>query len=168
MRVVQAVDYHEPRDAISHDWITFLNDLEMTPVLIPNGLKNPCQHLEECMPNLLILTGGDDLDELAVRDKTEQNLSKAASVHNIPVLGVCRCMQLINAIFGGINCAIKGHVNAPHQIYYKHSWVDFFGRQSTVNSFHNTEIRLEDLGTGLRAMAVDEDGFVEGFDHAEE
>ncbi len=41
MRVVNNADYPEPRDAIiSHDWIRFLEQLGITPVMVPNVLED--------------------------------------------------------------------------------------------------------------------------------
>ena len=36
MRVVNALNYNEPRDAISHDWINLFINENLKPVLIPN------------------------------------------------------------------------------------------------------------------------------------
>ena len=46
MRVVDAVGYSEPRDAISHDWTRRLFALQLTPVLIPNAVPDPAAYLD--------------------------------------------------------------------------------------------------------------------------
>lgn len=93
MRVAQAPQYTEPRDAISHDWIQWLTALNLIPVLVPNVLPNPVLFLKEVGCQALLLTNGEDLlsdlpdgvsksdkpAEGAYRDHTEQQLLMYAS-----------------------------------------------------------------------------------------
>ena len=74
MRVTEAVDYHEPRDSISHDWLDRLQKWDMTPLPVPNRLGDPCGYLDALAPDLLVLTGGDDPGTCPTRDATEQAL----------------------------------------------------------------------------------------------
>ena len=39
-RIVEAPGYTEERDALSHDWPTFLESLNLVPIFIPNSLSN--------------------------------------------------------------------------------------------------------------------------------
>ena len=40
LRVIENQDYEEKRDAISHDWSKFFEELNFLPILIPKTLSN--------------------------------------------------------------------------------------------------------------------------------
>ena len=101
LRVVDALNYVEKRDALSHDWPKLFDELELIPIFIPNILKNIQSFLDELSLNGIVLSGGDDIGENDDRDKTENFLLKYAIDKKIPVIGICRGMQLINNYFGG-------------------------------------------------------------------
>ena len=55
---------------------------------------------------------------------------------NIPVLGVCRGMQLINLYFGGKIIKKKRHMRTKHNVNFSNK--KFFKLNNlNVNSFHN-------------------------------
>ena len=111
MRIVQNNTYFEERDCISNDYINFLQEYGLNPVLIPNTLKNPIDYLLKMNCRGLILTGGDDIliscEEVLNkniifrnnRDKTEYILLDYCIKNQIPILGICRGMQFINLYF---------------------------------------------------------------------
>ncbi|MBC7952336.1 MAG: gamma-glutamyl-gamma-aminobutyrate hydrolase family protein [Rhodospirillaceae bacterium] len=161
MRVTQASGYVEPRDAISHDWIVRLAEWQMVPLLVPNALPDPAAYLDALAPDLLVLTGGEDTGVSPERDRTETLLLDAAITRGIPVLGVCRGLQLINACFGGHLVAVTGHVATEHALQVAGPWQPLIGSGPRVNSYHNFAIPAEGLGAGLEALATDECGNVE-------
>ena len=116
---------------------------------------------------LLILTGGGDLsaecytdntvsvNEQKERDETERFLFDYALTHQIPVLGICRGMQFINAFFGGKTdknfvCPEKRKCGTDHVI-----------RSATetliVNHYHNDFIKTENLAQNLTGLFFDEE-----------
>jgi len=95
MRIINAANYDEERDTLSHDWINFFADLKIIPILIPNSLKNLKTFFEEINVDAIILSGGDNLGDFPERDKTELDLINYAISSGIPILGVCRGMQII-------------------------------------------------------------------------
>lgn len=165
MRVTQADAYVEPRDSISWDWIRCLEARGVETILIPNALSDPVGFLEIYSPDLVIMTGGDDLGRHEERDDTEQAILTHAISGALPVFGVCRGMQLINQYFGGKVTQIKGHVATDHHIYPKPPFEEQYGCEKIVNSFHSLAIKPADLGTELDGFAVDSDGNIEGFYH---
>ena len=84
---------------------------------------------------------------------------------NIPVLGVCRGLQLINKYFGGSFVQIENHVATHHNVNFKKSWESIYGNKNKVNSYHMNGIDPIDLAEGLIPTAFDSDGYVEGFYH---
>jgi putative glutamine amidotransferase len=186
MRVVQSVGYKDDRDAISHDWISYLDKLKLIPILIPNVLDDPVAYLEKQGADALILSNGNDVglcnhdndltssDVSPERDKTESKLLKHAMGKKIPVLGVCRGMQFINVFFRGGLRKIElktnnknGHVNCTHQVEIIDEHFNVLtGDSMDVNSFHNFGINESNLSQDLRVFAINEDdGFCEGLYH---
>ena len=161
MRVTHARDYHEPRDSISHDWISRLEEWGMVPALIPNLLSDPETFLDQSGVDLLVLTGGDDVGVTPERDATEVRLLAHAANHDLPVLGVCRGLQLINRHFGGREIPVDGHIAKPHHIAVEKAWHDLYGKTTRVNSFHTVGVAGDGLGHGQAAAALDEDRRVE-------
>lgn len=162
MRVVQAPNSDERRDGISHDWISRLDSWGWTPLLVPNAITDGAAFLDSIGPDILILTGGDDLGETPDRDRTERILLQHALRTRFPVFGVCRGLQLINDHFGGRLAPVPGHVATPHDVLFSGTPAEVYGRRQTVNSFHAIGVPSDGLGQGLESFAHDEDGWVEG------
>lgn len=167
MRVVEASGYVEPRDALAWDWALFLEAKGAIPLYVPNRLADPAAYLEALEPDLLILTGGDDPGTYPERDATETLLLERALEKNLPLLGVCRGIQLINAHFGGGLCKVTGHVAKPHGILVAGAPADCYSAEVEVNSYHNSGIAPEGVGAGLIPFARDAEGHVEGVLHPE-
>ncbi len=151
---------HLPIDADSADWVHHLDGL--------------------------VLTGGSDVgperyghENVAStvepeRDEVEFVLYDTAIADEIPVLGICRGLQLINVHAGGsLAQDVPAHSRydlAPgvpaHSIAVPAGSVlhDLFGAQHDVNSLHHQIV--DELGDGLRVTAVAEDGIIEAFEVA--
>lgn len=166
MRVVEASGYHEPRDALSHDWIDYLDGHAMLALPLPNLAEGASAYLDALSPDLLVLTGGDDLGRYPRRDAAERALLEAAVGRDLPVLGVCRGLQLINHWCGGGQRVVSGHVATSHEVRFAEpGWRSIYGERVEVNSYHNIGVSEEELGDGLRATAWDEVGMVEALVH---
>ena len=55
LRIVKAQNYDETRDALSHDWPQFLENLGIIPIYIPNNLLNVKNYLSTFEIDGLIL-----------------------------------------------------------------------------------------------------------------
>lgn len=165
MRVTHASRYHEPRDSISQDWIAFATKNDLLPFLIPNNLFDISTYVDAIEPDLLILTGGDDVGIPPERHSTEAALLHHATTRGLPILGVCRGMQMLVIAYGGDLSAITGHAATSHDIETAESFRLIYGERIQVNSFHNTGVALEKIGFDLTATAFDTEGWVEAFVH---
>lgn len=162
MRVSKIQEYVETRDCLSSDWPAILGEMGIAPHPVPNIGETAISILDSIAPDLLILTGGDDIGETPQRDMTEFALLDHALEKGLPVLGVCRGLQVINAHFGGTLADVEGHASAVHDVEITTPWQPFYGNRAKVNSFHNNAITTDGLATGLVSAATDADGYVEG------
>lgn len=154
MRVVGAQGYHELRDALAHDWPSFLSVAlpDAAWMSLPNlGSDEIRIHCEKWGVNRLILTGGGDIGESAIRDETEQDLLLWAREGAVPVLGICRGMQMMAVSAGTALKPVVGHVRTRHLL--KGEFVH------EVNSFHN--YGLAECPQGFEVFARAEDGEIE-------
>lgn len=190
MRVVHAQGYHEPRDALSQDWFPFLAACGITPVLVPNIGENAQAFAAEMNVAGLLLTGGNNVcpqtyggapedtvnDMAPERDNTETTLIHFALENNLPILGVCRGMHMLNAHFGGkILTSIKEQVpNAIEHVANDHdvrlepgSFLHTLGIPNLrVNSFHNQGLTDKELASPFHiAATTPADGVIEALYH---
>jgi putative glutamine amidotransferase len=159
-------------------------------------------HGEESLERLLsladglVLTGGEDVDpafyghephpELGTvnldRDRTEFAALGLALERRMPVLAICRGIQLLNVAFGG---TLFQHlpVQRAHGVIHEQAaalnerWhcarvdpgsqlAEIFGATDLfINSFHHQGI--DHLGRGLRPVVWAEDGLIEGVEAEE-
>jgi gamma-glutamyl-gamma-aminobutyrate hydrolase PuuD len=160
MRVVEAEDYYEPRDALAQDWGNFLStafpDAAWLPV--PNlGANKVRAYCDKWRINRLILTGGENIGVSKLRDETEQALLVWAREHSVPVLGVCRGMQIMAVTAGATLKPVAGHVSRRHILTG-----DFVHE---VNSYHNYGLAACPLNFEISART--EDGEIEAIRHSE-
>jgi N5-(cytidine 5'-diphosphoramidyl)-L-glutamine hydrolase len=169
LRVIQNKNYEEKRDAISHDWSQFCEELNFIPILIPNTLSNIDLFLEKLELDGIILSGGGDIGLNIERDETEKKLLEYGIKNNLPILGVCRGMQIINKFFNGklIKSQNNEHVNLDHSVnIIEESFSNIIGKEISVNSYHNNIIFQNNLGKNLKPFAITKkDNSIEGFFH---
>jgi putative glutamine amidotransferase len=149
---------------------------------------NNAPDIENCEG--LVLTGGVDIypsfflenasenyenapkSFLINRDSFELELLKRSLEMKIPILGICRGLQLINVYFGGtLKLDIGAKSNTIHKkenfdkVHNINILTDSFFRnivdinEGEVNSAHHQAIDI--LGVGLRAVAFSEDQIIE-------
>ena len=168
MRVVNAENYIERRDAISHDWPKFLKSINCIPVFIPNSSSTE-SFLEEMSLDGIILSGGDNIGDHKDRDQTEKIILNYAISKNIPIFGVCRGMQILNQYFGGslTTSSSKTHVGQEHSInIVNENYSKIISSEITVNSFHDNIITSKNIGANLKPFAESKtDQTIEGFFH---
>ena len=164
MRMTNAQNYYEPRDTIAQDWPKYLEYLmpEANYFFIPNIEAKAVDYCKVNKINLLILTGGDSIGLFEKRDRTELALLEFMIKSKLPVIGICRGMQLIHHYFGGKVTEgnekfVKEHRATEHKIRFKNETI-------TVNSYHNCKIDESSLNNSLSILAInDSDNSIEAF-----
>ncbi|MGD0300360.1 MAG: gamma-glutamyl-gamma-aminobutyrate hydrolase family protein [Bryobacteraceae bacterium] len=147
------------RDCLDQVWIKFLLECGLLPIPIPNSVEAALTICEKVSG--IVLTGGNDLTayggDAPDRDETESALLDLAERRDLPVLGVCRGMQMIQHRFGTRLQQVHGHV-APRQ----HISID--GKRVEVNSFHN--FGAMEVHPPLMTWAIADDGVIEAVKHS--
>ena len=157
--------YNERRSSLDNRWFDFLDHVGLEAVLVPNHPSSVGKYLRKSIDGLL-LTGGGSAPE---RDETEALLLEHCLRERIPVLGVCRGMQLIQKHFGAELMKIENHVAVRHQIIRLNSRSKFFVELQSlkdVNSYHDYGSRSS--GNGLLVCASSPDGIIEAIEHPEQ
>ena len=154
-RVVVDPRSGERRDALDQRWPRFLRQAGYLAVAIPNSPDILPAFLNAIRPQGILLTGGDDLlsfgGTCAERDATEIALMTYAHQKDLPLLGVCRGMQMIQEKCGVRLHRVEGHVAAAQAIQFE-------GCEIEVNSYHNYGSR--DSVPGLEVCGRSGDGVV--------
>jgi N5-(cytidine 5'-diphosphoramidyl)-L-glutamine hydrolase len=168
-RVENIRSYNERRDCLDQRWVTLAFHLGYLPVPLPNiAVEKVSFLLDNLKLHGILFSGGNSMaslnpnaDDLAPeRDIFEKALFDEAIKRNIPIIGVCRGMQLINVELGGQLVPISGHVGVDHLI--KHTGSRAIPER--VNSYHNWTIPHDGLATTLTPIAFDLEGNVEAFE----
>ncbi len=157
-RIVEAQGYREARDALAHDWAVFLAAAlpGVAWMQLPNlGGEHIVPYCEQWEIDRLILSGGEDIGVSALRDQTELRLLDWAEARGVPVLGICRGMQLIAHRAGTGLIPVAAHVATTHAVTG--------ARTGVVNSFHR--LAPAACPEGYRVMAWAEDGSIEAIAH---
>lgn len=168
-----------------------------TPVIIPpyentDALANTLDHIDG-----LLLSGGGDLNPLFLkeepipglhninykRDLSELLLTRLAYDRQIPILGICRGIQILTAALDGelyqdIYSQCEGHLlkhsqdldrrYASHTVQFaEHSLIStiFNDTSLDVNSFHHQAVKQP--GPHLKVCATAPDGIIEAVESSE-
>lgn len=184
-------DNGRERVALNTAYVRALTRSELVPLVVP-PLLNPedaCAALDRVQG--LVLTGGEDVeparygaqrhakleDTDAARDAVEVALIAGARARRLPILAICRGIQILNVALGGtlyqdlpserpseIDHGDKrsrhGLRVAPGSLLHR----TLGTAETTVNSRHHQAVR--DLAPALRATAWATDGVVEGAEPA--
>ena len=171
----------EERDSIDRRLARWLNLNGVLPIQVPNILVKVdselqgqtrinsnlatdvgllSRWLDTLQPEGIVLSGGDDLGVDSLRDATEYSLLDWALEKEIPVLGVCRGMQIMGTWAGATLTEVSDHVAVEHNL----EWRD--GRREgphTVNSFHR--FSLTSCPKGFSVIAISDSGEIEAIRH---
>lgn len=160
-RVSVVPAYGERRDCLDQRWSTLLAACGLLPVLLPNHSETALALCDAADVAGVVLTGGGDLAEyggdVPERDTVEYALLDWAERRELPVLGVCRGMQVIQRRFGIALQRVEGHV-VQRQI------IRIDGEPREVNSYHR--LAAFESRPPLKVWAVADDGVIEAIRHS--
>lgn len=165
MRVDVIEAYGETRDALDENLFRWLGGAGCLPAPVPNtlierGLLD--EWLESVKPDAIVLSGGNNIGEQLNRDNTERFLLDVASERNIPVLGICRGMQMMAVWAGEELNQVEGHVRTRHKLIAE---IDGFLMPESVNSYHDFGLMV--VPRNFEVIARNEDGVIEAMGHKE-
>jgi gamma-glutamyl-gamma-aminobutyrate hydrolase PuuD len=176
-----------PHETVPEIYLNLVREAGATPVVLPVH--------EEFDPDLVerldgvVLTGGGDVDPSEYRrercpltdgidprrDRFELSLVRAAVARDLPMLAICRGMQVMNVALGGsliqdIDAEVPGAVvhhdlerwnRVVHPVRFEPGSLlaRLLGDEVDVNSMHHQTI--DELGDGLVAVGRSPDGLVE-------
>lgn len=160
MRVAVDPSHGEERDALASDWGDLLQEVLPSAIWvpIPNIGERAVELAKELGLTGLVLTGGNDLGERPRKDTTDRGLLRWALDASIPVLGVCRGMQVLGDMFGSqlARCPDEEHVAKTHPIeVLDEAFAKLLGnKRLIVNSYHRFGFARAGLPSALRPLAV--------------
>ena len=142
---------------------------DMDGIVLPGGVDlDPALYHEKNIDCRDINVELDSLEMAVIREAVEQQ---------IPILGICRGLQILNVYFGGSliqnveHCDIHAwtgkedrvHLTDVQQGSFLH---EIYGAEEIpVNSAHHQAVK--ELGRGLKAVQYSKDGLTEAFYHTE-
>ena len=175
------------RVTLNTTYVRALESAGLVPLAVPTMLAADRAAAALTGVRGLVLTGGEDVapdrygaaphprlgDVDPVRDAAELALIESARARRLPILAICRGIQILNVALGGtlyqdLDSERPGPV--PHRDETSQHAVRVAAgsllertlgmRSATVNSRHHQAIR--DLAPGLKAVAWADDGVIEG------
>lgn len=177
-------------------YLAFLSEASLQYFIIPPGMSQEGLQTLMSLCDGLLFPGGDDVDPkhygetindhsraiASQRDEHEFLLLRIALEANMPVLGICRGMQILNVGLGGSLYQSIAYQLPNAQNHWQHEQftkccqtieVTEDGLLATivgagrhrVNSAHTQGIK--DVAPGLRVEATSDDGIIECLSHSE-
>ncbi len=172
--------------SINKNYCNAISDFGQVPVLISNYKLELIDKII-CVADGILFSGGPDIhakffnqslhpkvNNINIkRDKFEIELCKKAVKKNIPILGICRGIQIINVALGGnIFQHISNHMqNIPRDLVWHNinpiCKTKIFnmsnGKNIKVNSLHHQAVNV--LGKDLIISAKANDGTIEAIEN---
>ena len=157
-------EYNEYRDELDQRWSSLFANIGILQIILPNNselFKNKA--IDSLNLNGVILSGGEFQENndnnigLKNRNEFENNLINYCIVNKIPVIGVCRGMQILNNFFGGKLEKIDNHAGKYHEI----NNLSNLPISNKVNSYHEFKLNRNELPENFEIIATDLDGEIE-------
>ena len=152
--------YGERRDALDRKWSLFLRNCGCLIYPLPNDIDSVMEIMGKNSTAGIVLTGGNNLaaygGDAPERDMVEGFLIEYAVKNDIPLIGVCRGMQVILHHFGVALVPVSNHVAVRHLVQYE-------TEKREVNSYHG--YGAKSVNNLFEITARSADGVVESVKH---
>lgn len=186
---IQTSENEEERFAMEKSYTEAIARAGGIPILFPSLIENKT-FFANAVARIhgLLLPGGKDMDPALYhekphplinparpeRTKTEIALLELSHKRNLPILGICGGMQIINVFFSGtlyqdiqslLPDACPHMKGSPHEIIVKNGTLlqsIVQKRQFSAKSYHHQAIKT--IGKGLRISAKSPDGIIEAIE----
>lgn len=149
----------EWRDALDVHLNRVIWEAGFVPVPLTTGISDLTDYLDELELDAFVLSGGGDVGFPPERARLEDAILTRSERDAVPLLGICRGMQVIVAACGGRLSPVDGHVATRHLIS------GALTEEREVNSFHTFGLRHDELPETLSCLALAPDGTVEAVRH---
>lgn len=183
------------RAYVNNDYVEAVVNAGGIPVILPIIAEKEDIRAQLINIDGLIVSGGNDVNPIAygeepmeklgfidsARDVFDLELIKEARSQNMPILAICRGLQILNVAFGGtlyqdlsydkdsyVKHSQNSHTYTPgHLVNIAQGTVlsGILGEKAVVNSFHHQAIK--DVGEGLIVSARAMDHVIEGIEARE-
>lgn len=179
-------NYKKEVISVNSDYINMIEGSGGIPLIIPSTVSE--KDILKIADNIdgLLLIGGEDVGEqlykktgskISNRDKLEAVIYKYCKDKDIPILGICRGMQIINVLEGGTLTNIKeekirhfieddGWINYHNIVIKDNTKLEkiISKKEYVVSSVHHQKVNK--VGKDIIVNAISEDGIVEGIEVA--
>jgi N5-(cytidine 5'-diphosphoramidyl)-L-glutamine hydrolase len=155
-------------DFVDYYLLNYFEKKKIDTVIIPNKIEiTKKKLLKQNNINLILLPGGNDVLKKSIfnknRLKVECEIIKFGIKKKIPIIGICRGMQVLNYFFNGKMKLINNHMRKKHRIFFKKN---FFRKKSLiVNSYHSWGIPKKLMSKKFNIIAHDDEYNIEMFEH---
>jgi putative glutamine amidotransferase len=181
------------RAFVNQDYLKSLRLAGGTPIALPFALEREDQLAQLALLDGLLFAGGADLNPLLFGEEPQPGLEEVYQEMDehqlalarlgrdlgLPMLGICRGLQVLNVAFGGtlhqdLDASLLQHVQKGQRHGISHTveleegtrLARLFGQASVgTNSFHHQAVKV--LAPGFRVNARTRDGVIEGFEELE-
>ena len=151
----------EVYEGFDREFPVLLGDLGFVPIGLSATCIDPMAILDQIDFAGFLLSGGGDVGQPPGRADLENLILHHAFDKGVPVLGICRGMQVIVNWFGGRLVPGSGHVHTRHDVVVE-------GRETReVNSFHRIVVPAKGLPDVLAPLAEAPDGTIEAIKHVD-
>lgn len=193
LTMAEGVNPNIERSYVNYDYVEALTLAGAVPILLPVIADQKTIEAQCALLDGLVLTGGPDVNPLLYgeepsdkleciypeRDEFELYLIKKAVKKLIPILGICRGMQLINVAFGGSLYQDVSHYSKTELQHRQQAkqhvpshTIDIIptsklyqlldSKQVITNSLHHQAVKK--IAPGFIASASARDGLIEGIE----
>ena len=167
-RVEHVPGREEVRDSLDRAWALFMDACGCALFPMPTETPRCADVLDAAGVGGIILSGGNSLvstgaqDADATRDRLEAELIDYALERGLPLVGVCRGMQMLcHHLTGKPLVPVVGHAGSRHPLMCAPGAAEAGVCRSSVNSYHDFGVGAADIAPRLTVLAQSSDGIAE-------